>query len=109
MPHVIEERSIAILKDEWQNLQEEEIDERWVFNEDVSFKLLDCYWDKVFQLMNGVGNPKYKYLQPVVKSCLCLQNGNADVERSFSDNKNCLTKERVHLSNESLKGLRRAK
>ena len=26
-----------------------------------------------------------------------------------SDNKNCLTKERVHLSNESLKGIRRAK
>ena len=43
------------------------------------------------------------------KSILCLQNGNAAVERSLSDNKNTLTSERFNLLPESLVGLRRLK
>ena len=43
MPHVIEERSIVILIDSGRTRRQEEIDERWVFNEDGRYKPLYCY------------------------------------------------------------------
>ena len=55
------------------------------------------------------GETKYSQLQKVLKSALSLQNGNAAVERSVSDNKNTLTKERIGLLPETLIGLRRMK
>ena len=48
-------------------------------------------------------------LPVLVKSILCLQNGNAAVERSLSDNKNTLNSERFNLLPETLVGLRRLK
>ena len=45
----------------------------------------------------------------VVKSFLAMPNGNANVERSLSDNKNTLTSERTSMTKGTLEGLRRAK
>ena len=49
-------------------------------------------------------------VQPTPESCvLSLQNANAAVERSLSDNKNTLTKEWIGLLPETFIGLRRMK
>ena len=45
----------------------------------------------------------------VVKSCLTIQNGNANVERSLCGNKNMFTNGRANLIDETLMGLRRMK
>ena len=52
---------------------------------------------------------KYELLGKLIKSCLSISNGNADVKRSLSDNKNTLTVERTNLSDEALVALRRCK
>ena len=44
-----------------------------------------------------------------MKTFLTIQTGNAAVERSLSDNKNTVTAERSHLSEEAKIGLRRMK
>ena len=54
-------------------------------------------------------NHRYNFFQKVVKSVLSLQNGNATVERSLSDNKNMLTKECAGLLPETFIGLRQMK
>ena len=51
----------------------------------------------------------YTSLAKLIKSCLTIQNGNAAVERSLSDNKNCVTDTRTLLSEDALIGLRRMK
>ena len=38
-----------------------------------------------------------------------MPNGNANVERSLSDNKNTLTSEQTNMTKETSEGLRRAK
>ena len=67
------------------------------------------YWAKVFDIWNAAGERKCTLLSKVVKSCLSLQNWNASLERSPSDNKNTLRPESNNLSDESLIGLRRMK
>ena len=63
----------------------------------------------MFKIKTTSGETKYNQLQKVVKSVLSLQNANAAVERSLSDNKITLTKERIGLLPETLTGLRRMK
>ena len=63
----------------------------------------------MFKIKKTSGETKYNQPQKVVKSVLSLQNANAAVERSLSDNKNTLTKERIGLLPETLIGLRRTK
>ena len=41
-------------------------------------------------------------LPDLIKSALSLQNGNADVERSPSDNKNTFTKEKAPMNEETI-------
>ena len=67
------------------------------------------FWAKVFDVRNAAGERKYTLLSKVVKSFLPLQNSNASVERSLSDNKNILRPERYNLSDECLMGLRKMK
>ena len=52
------------------------------------------------------GSSKYVHMVKIVKTCLSLQNGNAPCERSLSDNKNTVTKERTALKESTVKGLR---
>ena len=55
-----------------------------------------------------IKNSKALFFQQVVKTCLCLQNGNAAVKRSLSYNKNTVT-ERNLLSGDAIMNLRRMK
>ena len=45
-------------------------------------------------------------LVKLIKTCCSIQNGNAAVERSLSDNKNTVTKERTSLKDVTIRGLR---
>ena len=52
------------------------------------------------------GSPKYPFLTSLVKICLTLSYGNADVERSFSENKLILDEKRTRMTDETLNGYR---
>ena len=104
-PHVIEEASISQMKDEWKIYQAED-DNKIVVD---TKERVDHYWRKIFRITSSSGAPKYVTLPKLVKSVLSLQNSNADVEMSLSDNKNTCTKDRVNLLPETLIGLRRMK
>lgn len=73
------------------------------------FPSIEEYWTVVMNIKTESGNMKYDSLSKVVKSMLSLQNGNSDVERSLSDNRNTLSAERTNLSDETLIGIRRLK
>ena len=109
LPHVITEREISLAQDQWKLLQMETVSESWHTNEDGTHKRLDVYWAKIFDIKSDNGEKKYDLIAKVMKSCLTLQNGNAAVERSLSDNKNTLTAKRTNLSDDTLMGLRRMK
>ena len=110
IPHLISEREVSIVNDEWRLYQSEEIDEIWIKDPETGkFRRLDFYWSNVFKVLSSSGDKKYLFLSKVVKSFLSIPNGNAGVERSLSDNKNTLTTERVKLKEETLTALRRAK
>lgn len=55
------------------------------------------------------GEEKYKNLAVVVKSCLSLAHGNADVERGFSINNSLVTNNRTCLSETSIIAIRHVK
>jgi hypothetical protein len=44
---------------------------------------VDCYWNKIFNLTNEVGEKIYPELPIVIKVALSLSHGNADIERRF--------------------------
>ena len=60
-------------------------------------------------MKNAAGNGKFRHIQNLIKTCLSIRHGNADVERSLYDKKNVLTKERTSLSEETLTVLRSCK
>ena len=99
------------------SLQGETIPDKWwkeeVMNDkgisETRYKRVDHFFKEVFKIVGANGAPKSRYLPKLVKSCLSLHHGNAHVERSLSDNKNTVTPERMLLSDDALKGLRRAK
>ena len=70
-------------------------------------KRIDTYWAKLFEIRTETGYLKYSLLNKIIKSFLALPNGNANLERSLSDNKNTLTSERTKITKETLEGLRR--
>ncbi|XP_047134307.1 uncharacterized protein LOC124812180 [Hydra vulgaris] len=110
MSHVITEKEVSFVKDEWKLYQAANISKDWYIDFDTKkLKRVDHYWAKVFESNNEYGKTKYGYLSKVVKSCLTIQNGNASAERSLSDNKNTLTPERVNLNDETLMALRISK
>ena len=56
-----------------------------------------------------IKNLKTLFFKQVVKTCLCLQNGNAAADRSQFRQKNTVTSERTLLSDDAIMGLRRMK
>ena len=60
-------------------------------------------------IKSAAGNGKFRRIQNLIKTCLSIHHGNAYVERSLSDSKNVLTKERTSLNEETLIGLRKCK
>ena len=109
IPHVVPEREHSFIKDEWKMLQLEDLQMEWYINDADLPLRLDYFWGKVLDIRTDSGERKYSLLAKLVKSCLSLQNGNAAVERSLSDNKNTLTAERTCLNDETLIGLRLVK
>ena len=109
IPHIIQKREVALVKDEWKLYQLEKISVEWYNEKNGNFKRVDSYWAQIFTIRDGSGNVKYRHLAKVVKSILLPPNGNVSVERSLSDNKNMLTSERTRLAKETMEGLRRAK
>ena len=100
-PQVIDEEKVSQVKDEWRLHQAE--DDHKVLKKPN--QRVDHYWREVFKIKTTPGETKYNQLQKVVRSVLSLQNANATVEWSLSDNKNMLTKERIGLLPETLIGL----
>ena len=60
-------------------------------------------------MKDAVGQQKYPNIEKTVKAMLILSHGNSDVERSFSEAANQVTKTRSTLSKESIIGLRAAR
>lgn len=56
-------------------------------------------------ITNAAGLRKYGCLGKLVRACLSLTHGNADVERSFSVNKQVVTADRVSLGQDTISAL----
>lgn len=71
---------------------------------------IDEFWSKVFELKDVfTSKPRFQNLSFLIKNCLILAHGNADVERGFSLNTNILSKKRLGVSESTIIGLRHIK
>jgi len=66
-----------------------DIMEAWWKDTDGVLLSVDKYWDKVFQLKDAVGQPKYLHLSLIVKAVLSVSHGQADVERGSLSTSRC--------------------
>ena len=112
LPHVVCPDEISTATDEWKlysldvNILLEWQYEETIGKEKGALSPVDKYWLKVLGLKNSVGVLKYGCLAVVVKACLSLPHGNADVERSFSANKRVVVTERASLDEDTICALR---
>ena len=107
-PQLLLERDVFILKAQWTLYQLECVDESRVKEVQIGqLHRFDYYWSKIFQIPSSSGDRTY--LSKVVKSCLSFPKGNANVERTLSDNANTLALEDTNLKEETLMALRPAK
>ena len=106
LPCVISDVDSVNVIDEWKLYMLEEIPDEW---KDIAENGIDHYWRKVFSIRHTSAQQKYTHLPKLVKACLVLSHGNADVERGFSANKRFLTSDRASLSVETLQGIRMIK
>ena len=102
---MIDEEKVSQVKDEWRLYQAE--DDHKVLKKPN--QRVDLYWHEAFKVKTTSGETRYNQLRKVGKSVLYLQNGNAAIERSVSDNKNTLTKGQIGLLPETLIGLQQIK
>ena len=108
---VIREEEISLLTDEWKIYQAQEIPESWYKAPDSEkYVQIDLYWKKVLEMQNTImGSPRFTVLPKLVKAVLCLAHGNAEVERSLSENKTAVRSERTSLSDASINAPRTTK
>ena len=92
--------------DEWKMYREEDVAEKFIYDENDNIQRIDHYWNEVLSRKTAAGVLKFQVLKKVVTSTLSLFHGNADVERSLSINRKLLTAKRTLLSEEALNGLR---
>jgi hypothetical protein len=113
--HLLTDREIDHLRDEWLTYSIETIDEKWVIksvvkdstgNDNIIYQRIDFYWNNVLSITTTDGRPKYPTLSKLVKNILIISHGNADVERGFSINENIIAPNRSLLSEVSINGLR---
>ena len=114
LPQIVTEEELPMLNDEWKVYQVQDIPEDWYIlgckdDGTIEYRRVDHYWQKVLDQKNFTGAPRYKVLAKLVKAVLCLAHGNAEVERSLSENKKVLTNERTLLSDASINALRSTK
>ncbi|CAI6343583.1 unnamed protein product [Macrosiphum euphorbiae] len=88
-----------ILLDEWKLLQLDK-DEK-----ESDLNRIDIYWKQFFEKKNSTNNLKYPNVTKIVKSCLSLVHGSADVERNFSISGKMLTDERACMNERTLNAL----
>ena len=80
------EGEISLVLDEWKVYPELDIPEDWKVTKEGTNVQVDIYWAKVLGVKNPFGQPRFKTLSKVVKCALTLSHGNADTERSLSQN-----------------------
>ena len=101
-----EENELPLVVDEWKIYRELEIPQSWVTEKDKKGNeqpvRVDKYWANIFGLTTAAGRPRFTVLPKVVKCALTLSHGNADTERSLSQNKKILTKERTSMQKSTL-------
>lgn len=101
--------------DEWKLLTLDETTPEWTVNQTATARnelqpvRIDVVWKYVLHRKNDFGKLKYPTLGKVVRACLALPHGNADVERSFSLNKNTVTEHRVKLEEHTINAIRLVK
>ena len=103
MPCTSDEDVVKVL-DEWRVYQEVEVPQEW-----KKLKRVDEYWGKILSMVNPMGNKRFPVLSVLVRSALSLAHGNADSERSLSENRKIATSERALLSEKTLVGIRLSK
>lgn len=96
------------MTDEWKLFMEGNIPEACIDRDQSEFQI-DKYWAQLFEMKDVRGKPKFPVLSNVVKCALILAHGNADTERSLSENKRIVTKERVNLNDDTINALRHTK
>ena len=107
--HLISKREVSIVNDQWRLYWLEKIDENWISDPKTDKMCqIDFFWSKVFTVMSSNRERKYKLLSKVVNSFISFPNGNANVERSLSDNKSTLRTNKL-IWKKGLMALRRAK
>ena len=85
---------------------EAEIPVEWLQDKDGKTVQVDHFWSQVPRVRTPHGSQKFSVLTKVLKCALTLSHGNADNERSLSENKKTLTKDRTNLSQVTVNGLR---
>ena len=91
LPHIISEREVSMVMDEFLMLKNDLKSN--TCKKSISSDRLDHQWADAFSNAS-YGHKKYPLRKKVIRSFCCLHNGNASVERSFSDNNNKLSPER---------------
>lgn len=112
LPQVVSSGEVGLLMDEWKIYQEEKIPKNWYIvpaDKQEKMQRIDFYWNKILKQKNARGDYRFTILPKLIKSVLTLAHGNADVERSLSDNRNTVTKERTRLTTVTINGLRLVK
>jgi hypothetical protein len=118
LPQIINDDEITSVLDEWKLYSIDDIPFEWQVTADTAIDkkqqithsdkpaAIDEYWAQVTSIKNAVGLSKYSCLGKLVRACLSLSHGNADLERSFSVNKQVVTADRVSLGQETIGALR---
>ncbi|KAG0411616.1 hypothetical protein HPB47_011256 [Ixodes persulcatus] len=104
LPQVLESDHVSSLVDEWHLLRCDSANSLQLMEDGR----IDTRWATVFQEKCAAGQQKYPLLSRLVKALLSLPHGNADCERSFSENKHLL-EGRASLCIASINGLRQVK
>lgn len=87
--------NMSMLIDEWHLLQTEQLCI-------ISDRRIDHFWHEIFQIKNSFGQTKYPILQVVVKMCLSVSHGSADIERGFSLSGRIISEDRTSISERTL-------
>jgi hypothetical protein len=81
------------LKEEWKLMQTQQPEPEM----DISDRI-ETYWRNFIDLKGSDGGPKYPNVSIIIKACLTLSHGNADVERGFSRSGCILTEDKTAMS-----------
>ena len=82
------------LIDEWHLLQTEKLP--------LHVGRIDHYWCNIFEIKNALGQTKYSILQKVVKICLSVSHGSANIKRDFSPSGRIISDDRTNTSERTL-------